>query len=136
MRPNIRVAETYSLRYAQEVAGSRMVVQLKMAENHALLALPQDPDGEDGGSPVEVELDVRLSALANAKALFAQKKELLAKLTRTEQAKAQSLHAAQHRMLRLQVLPLPLLFLALLFVALALPCSIILAGGCHAQALP
>ena len=121
MRPNIRVAETYSLRYAQEVAGSRMVVQLKMAENHALLALPQDPDGEDGGSPVEVELDVRLSALANAKALFAQKKELLAKLTRTEQAKAQSLHAAQHRMLRLQVLPLPLLFLALLFVALALP---------------
>ena len=121
-RPNIRVTETYSLRYAQEVAGSRMVVQLKMEENHALLALPQDPDGEDGGSPVEVELDVRLSALANAKALFAQKKELIAKLARTEQAKAQSLHAAQHRLLRLQVLPLPLLLLALLFVALVQPC--------------
>jgi prophage DNA circulation protein len=121
-RPNIRVTETYSLRSAQEVAGSRMVVQLKMAENHALLALPQDPDGEDGERAVEVELDVRLSALANAKALFAEKKELVAKLARTEQAKAQSLHAAQHRMLRLQVLPLPLLLLALLFVALALPC--------------
>ena len=121
-RPNIRVTEAYSLRYAQEVAGSRMVVQLKMEENHALLALPQDPDGEDGGSPVEVELDVRLSALANAKALFAQKKELIAKLARTEQAKAQSLHAAQHRLLRLQVLPLPLLLHALLFVALVQPC--------------
>jgi hypothetical protein len=121
-RPNIRVTETYSLRYAQEVAGSRMVVQLKMEENHALLALPQDPDGEDGGSPVEVELDVRLSAMANAKALFAQKKELIAKLARTEQAKAQSLHAAQHRLLRLQVLLMLLLLLALLFVALALPC--------------
>ena len=99
-----------------------MVVQLKMEENHALLALPQDPDGEDGERAVEVELDVRLSALANAKALFAQKKELIAKLARTEQAKAQSLHAAQHRLLRLQVLPLPLLLLALLFVALVQPC--------------
>jgi hypothetical protein len=100
-----------------------MVVQLKMAENHALLALPQDPDGEDGERAVEVELDVRLSALANAKALFAEKKELVAKLARTEQAKAQSLHAAQHRMLRLQVLPLPLLLLA--------PCAAMLNHSCQ-----
>ena len=97
------VEELLGQAQAEGVAGSSLVVRLKLAQHLAVLALPQDVDEEQAGRKVEVELDMRLNAMANAKALFAQKKELAAKLARTEEAKALSLERAQRRMLRLEV---------------------------------